>query len=109
LLGNLGSSVIYLVVFSQIYLILGIINILVMKFSKCLKLSLFLNKLLLWDFALMFYFSQFTPIVLACLINFSSLSYSSYIEKVSAYLSFSFFTLFILTLIFMSWLIQSKD
>ena len=108
LLGNLGSSFVYLLLFPSIYLILGIINLLGKKFSKCLRISQFLSNFLLWDFAFMFYFSQFTPIVIACLINLKNISNSSLTEKISAYLTYVLFTFSILILVWMSWMNHSE-
>lgn len=104
LLGNLGSSLVYLFLFPFIYLTLGIINLLGKKFLFFVKVSIFLQKILLWDFALMFYFSQFTPILIACLINLKSISNLSLIEKISTYLTYVLFTVFILILVWLSYM-----
>jgi hypothetical protein len=49
----------------------------------------------------MFYFSQFTPIILACLINMRKISMTSPIEKASLYLTFFLFSAFSLALLLM--------
>ncbi len=68
-LGNLGSSLVFLIATPLIYFFIGVIHLLGKCFLLCLRLSRFLNSLFVWDFIFGFYFSQFTPIVLACLIN----------------------------------------
>lgn len=80
LLGNLGSTLVFIVLFPVFYLLLGLINLLGKCSLNCTKVAMSLNKLFLWDFALSFYLSQFTPVVLAYLLNLRKPSHSSLIE-----------------------------
>ena len=101
LLGNLGSTLVFLTVLPLVYLILGGINLLAKCFRACVRVSEFLNNLLVWNFAINFYFSQCTPIILACLINLRNISKDSLIEKTSSYLTYFLFSAFSLILAFM--------
>ena len=93
----------FLTVLPLLYLLLGFINLLGKCSRTCLRLSQYLNNLLLWNFMINFYFSQFTPVILPCLINLRSTSKASLIEAVSLYLTcflVSAFTVILLVMYF---------
>lgn len=98
MIGNLGSTLVFITILPLLYLGLGAIYFLGKSFRSCLRISKFLNKIFLWNFAISFYFSQFTPIILACLINLRHISYESKIEAVSSYLTYLLFAVFTISL-----------
>ncbi len=98
LLGNLGSTLVFLALFPVLYLLLGLINLLGKCSLNCTLVAKSLNKLFLWDFALSFYMSQFTPVVLAYLLNLRKPSDSSLIESTSALMSYILAAVFTLML-----------
>jgi hypothetical protein len=108
LLGNLGSSLVFLIILPFIYLILGLINWLAKSFRKCTGPSKFLKSILVWNFAINFYFSQFTPIILACLINLKNLSKITPIEAASSYLTYFLVSSFTAILALMFYYLKVK-
>ena len=71
-----------------------------------MRLSKFLNNKLIWNFAINFYFSQFTPIILACLINLRHIAKASLIEAASTYLTYFLFSAFTVALALMFYYIK---
>ena len=108
LLGNLGSTLVFITILPLVYLILGVINWLGKCFRTCMRLSKFLNNKLIWNFAINFYFSQFTPIILACLINLRHIEKASLIEAVSTYLTYFLFSAFTVALALMFYNIKKQ-
>jgi hypothetical protein len=108
LLGNLGSTLVFITILPFIYIILGGINLLGKSFPTYLRVSNFLNNLLIWNFAINFYFSQFTPIILACLINLRKISKVSKIEAASSYLTYVLLPAFTITLALMFYCIKKS-
>ena len=108
LLGNMGSTLVFITFLPLLYLILGIINWLAKSFRRCMRISKFLNNLLVWNFAINFYFSQFTPTILACLINLRHISKLSPIEAASSYLTYFLCSSFTLTLALMFYYLKKQ-
>ena len=69
MLGNLGSTLVFLIVLPVVYLILGTMKIVGKRWKFVHKSYVFLIKFFDQDFLYSFYISQFVPIMLACLLN----------------------------------------
>ena len=76
-LGNLGSSLIYLAGLMVYLLSYGVFRILGNFSLVFLNLSLRMKTFLNWNLTFKFFFSQFTAILIPCFINLNSFSDSS--------------------------------
>lgn len=108
LLGNMGSTLVFLIFLIFAYFLLMIINLLKKRVQLMMKLSEFFNKHMIWNFALIFLNSQFVPIVLPCIINLINIKSDTRIETASAILTVTIFAGILIFLIKSFHLIFSK-
>jgi hypothetical protein len=76
-LGNLGSSLVYLAIFTLYILTYGSFRIFGMLSEFVYNLSLKMQKVLTWNMIFLLSHSQFTAIMIPCLINLNSFTVSS--------------------------------
>ena len=108
LLGNMGSTLVFLIFLIFAYFLLMIFNLLKNRVELMMKLSEFFNKHMIWNFALIFLNSQFVPIVLPCIINLINIKSDTRIETASAILTVTIFAGMLIVLIKCFHLIFSK-
>ena len=88
---------------------------------RCLNVSKYMKKRLVWNFAISFMFSQFTPIVLPCLINLQNVRLALYyldvlqvskgtiIERMSDYLAYVLISISSVSIILFCYLIKKHS